>query len=97
VSAVREVLVFGFGGARPHFEGAIVGALERAESGGPIRIAEALVAVVVEHRWLEALAGAAERAGGSLLAQEPWPRTEEDLVARAVVAARALADGGQRA
>lgn len=37
-----EVFVFAFDEARAQFEGGLVGALERAESGGAIRVAEVL-------------------------------------------------------
>jgi hypothetical protein len=152
----REVLVFAFDAPRARFEGAIVGALERAESGGAIRIVEAVVAardadsgalacrrlrggagslvtaltdfrlagpeasdhemdadtaqkigaalapgtavaaVVLEHRWLAALDDAAERAGGSLLAREPWPQEDADLADRAARAACGVANEGGR-
>jgi hypothetical protein len=38
-----EVLVFRFDAARARFEGTVIGALERAESGGAIRVLEVLV------------------------------------------------------
>src|SRR4051794_21715114 len=43
VSPRRELLVSRFDDAQPRFEGLVLGALERAESGGAIRVVEVLV------------------------------------------------------
>jgi hypothetical protein len=40
--AAKELLVFGFSSAEDGFEGRLAGALERAESGGALRIVRAL-------------------------------------------------------
>jgi hypothetical protein len=40
--APRQLLVFGFSSAEGHFEGRLGGALQRAESGGALRIGRAL-------------------------------------------------------
>jgi hypothetical protein len=79
----RQFLAFRFG-RHSRFEGQLVGALERIESGGTMRILDglfvsrepdsgelsAIAAVLVEHTWAEALADAVDRVGGAEIASE---------------------------
>jgi hypothetical protein len=60
--ARRQLLVFAFGAAQPRFEGHLLGALERAESGGAVSVCEVLFA----GRDAEGTLWVLHRAGGAL-------------------------------
>jgi hypothetical protein len=61
-AARRQLLVFAFDAAQPRFEGHLLGALERAESGGAISVREVLFA----GRDADGTVSVLHRAGGTL-------------------------------
>jgi hypothetical protein len=86
----RQLLVFAFDAAQPRFEGHLLGALERAESGGAISVCEVLFA----GRDAEGTLSVLRRAGGASGLVGALTDFRLDATARDARTAKALgADG----